>query len=356
MNADLAPVKTALQINMHPFDAPHVIHTLPHQIRVWESQVDRILLTVDTGQVNAGRYKGHGFEAAKNRLFAFLESLQKDHPKLHIDTVDYGPQAHQKVGETFFSNNATYPDKAFDGGPFYVYFYGLMRANARYVLHMDSDMLFGGGSQTWIDESIAQLEAHPDALVICPFSGPPKKDGDMSFALHVGMPGIRHIPQAEKMQLDSPAWRFPTVSTRIFMIDMQRFKQRIGSIKLLRPDLKRRLRSYAFNQKPLSMPAEEALSTDMMVRKLYRIDYLGTGQGMYSLHPPYRSPQFYAALPALIKRIESGDIPESQRGDFDINSSMVDWSSALATKTRSKRYLKALKHLISANVERFSRS
>jgi hypothetical protein len=34
---------------------------------------------------------------------------------------------------------------------------------------------------------------------------------------------------------------------------------------------------------------------------------------------------------------------------------MVDWSSAIAAKSRSKRYLKALKHLISANMERFSR-
>jgi len=33
---------------------------------------------------------------------------------------------------------------------------------------------------------------------------------------------------------------------------------------------------------------------------------------------------------------------------------MVDWTSALAAKTRSKRYAKALRHLISANVGRFS--
>lgn len=344
-----------MQINMHPFDAPHVIHTLPHQIRVWETQVDRILLTVDTGQVNAGRYKGHGFEAAKARLFAFLESMQNHHPKLHIDTVDYGPQARQKLGQLFFSKTPNHPDKAFDGGPFYVYFYGLMRANARYVLHMDSDMLFGGGSTTWMNEAIALLETQPDALVVCPFSGPPKDGGDINLSLHIGMPGVKYMSLPEKLQLDIPAWRFPTVSTRIFMIDMERFQNRVGSLELLRPNFKRRIRSYAFNQKPLSMPAEEVLSANMISRKLCRLDYMGTGKGMYSLHPPYRSPQFYIALPALIKRIEKGDIPESQRGDFDINSSMMDWSTALAGKTRSKRYIKALKHLISANLERFSR-
>ncbi|MBA4777835.1 MAG: glycosyltransferase family 2 protein, partial [Rhizobiales bacterium] len=55
MNAEmpLPPVQKALQINLHPFDAPHAALTLPHQLRVWGGQVDRILLTVDTGQVGA---------------------------------------------------------------------------------------------------------------------------------------------------------------------------------------------------------------------------------------------------------------------------------------------------------------
>ena len=35
-------VRAALQINMHPFDAPHVVHTLPHQLRAWAGQVDRV--------------------------------------------------------------------------------------------------------------------------------------------------------------------------------------------------------------------------------------------------------------------------------------------------------------------------
>jgi hypothetical protein len=102
------------------------------------------------------------------------------------------------------------------------------------------------------------------------------------------------------------------------------------------------------------MPAEEVLSDNMMRIGVYRLDFLGTGKGMYSLHPPYRSPEFYAALGSIVERIEKGDVPEGQLGDFDINGSMVDWTSALAAKTRSKRYAKALRHLISANVQRFT--
>ena len=49
---------------------------------------------------------------------------------------------------------------------------------------------------------------------------------------------------------------------------------------------------------------------------------------MWSLHPPYRSEEFYRELPGLIERIENGDIPEAQRGDYELNDSMFDWSRA----------------------------
>jgi hypothetical protein len=355
--APLPPVQKALQINMHPFDAAHAALTLPHQLRVWSGQVDRILLSVDTGQVGAGRYKGQGFDDAKRRLFGMLDEMQANYPHLHVDVADYGDAARKLVTDTFFSRSADpYPAKAFDGGPFHVYFYGIARANARYVLHMDSDMLFGGGSQTWFDEAIGVMKENPDALCITPFSGPPTLRGDLDISRHVGMPGVKNIPAPKKLAGKVPAWRFATVSTRIFLMDMQRFSKRVGSLELLRPDFKRRVRSLAYNQQPISMPAEEVLSDNMMRLGIHRLDYLGAGAGMYSLHPPYRSPEFYDALPSLVERIEKGDIPDGQRGDFDINASMLDWTSALAAKTRSKRYAKALKHLLSANYQRFSKA
>ncbi len=37
-----------------------------------------------------------------------------------------------------------------------LYFYGLLKADADDVVHMDSDMLFGGGSQVWLEEAIGR--------------------------------------------------------------------------------------------------------------------------------------------------------------------------------------------------------
>jgi hypothetical protein len=72
----------------------------------------------------------------------------------------------------------------------------------------------------------------------------------------------------------------------------------------------------------------------MAEHSLFRVDFLGEPPGMWSIHPPYRSPEFYQALPGLIERIEAGDIPDAQRGDHDVNDSMVDWSSARAAQHR----------------------
>ena len=57
---------------------------------------------------------------------------------------------------------------------------------------------------------------------------------------------------------------------------------------------------------------------------------------MWSLHPPHRSALFYERLPELINAVEREDIPDGQRGDYDINGSMIDWSSAQRTFWRER--------------------
>jgi hypothetical protein len=94
------------------------------------------------------------------------------------------------------------------------------------------------------------------------------------------------------------------------------------------------------------MPAEEILTAAMMQKGFCRIDLLGSGEGMYSLHPPYRSERFYRELPNLIARINAGHIPDAQRGDYDVNSSMIDWTDALRQKTVGRRIIRAGRALL----------
>lgn len=350
----LAPVNRALQINMYPLDVEHVIHCLPHQLRTFADQVDRIHLTVDLRAVTAGRYRGEAFDQTSKKLITYLKTIQRENPKVEVDIVDYSQEAHALVSQLFFKDSAhPYPSKAFDGGPFHVYFWGIAKANAEYVLHMDSDMLFGGQSQNWLSEAIELFEREENALFIAPLGGPPRLDLDISPPKHSRFPGLQDIPSPRLVSSDPLTIAHDSVSTRLFLINMTRFKQQVGSLPLLVPNLKRRLRAFAFAQNPQSMPAEEVLSHLLMSKRFTRLDFLGSGNGMFSLHPTYRSPEFYHELPSLIARIEAGDIPLAQRGDHDLNASMHDWSSALKQRTMMKRYRKAIKHLISANLNRW---
>jgi hypothetical protein len=86
----------------------------------------------------------------------------------------------------------------------------------------------------------------------------------------------------------------------------------------------------------------------MMRKGLSRIDFLGSGAGLYSLHPPYRTDTFYRELPHLIARIVAGAIPEAQRGEYDVNSSMFDWTEALRQKTTGRRLARAVRALLSS--------
>jgi len=321
-------VRSALQINLYPLDARHVSHTLRHELEVWSGQVQRVILTVDTKRSNSGRYRGIAYEEHRRRLFEHIEGFARRFPKIEVTEVDYTPAALEAVRQRYFARSAGYPEKAFDGGPFHAYFHGLLKADADYVVHMDGDMLFGGGSQEWLKEAIGWLEGTADALFAAPLPGPPRADGSLADRHRLSFPGLARLQAPERLAADYPAYRFPHISTRIFVLDQRRFDSRLGALDLVRPDLKRRLRARRDCQSPLSMPAGQVLTAAMMRHGLCRIGFLGSGPGMYSLHPPFRSETFYRELPNLIARIGSGDIPEAQRGDYDVNASMIDWTEA----------------------------
>lgn len=327
------PDRIAAQINMYPMDYRHVEHLLEHQIRVWGPQVDEIVVTVDTHRSRSGRYRGSNFDTYMTDLRALLARFGERYPQLRTVEVDYDPAARRKVAQAFFGLDDI-PVKAWDGGPFYAYFFGLLHANARYVVHFDGDMLFGGGSRTWVNEALTLFAARPDTLMVGPFPGPARADGKVHG--HSG----NHAP----VQVDGgPAYRFKEVSTRIFMIDLQRLRDTLGVLPLLKPDFLSRCKSWLLGNPPDAREAEVILGETLKANNLWRIDFLGQAPGMWSLHPPYRGETFYRRLPELIATVELGDVPDAQRGDYDMNDSMIDWSVQRAATRRHKRLWRLMK-------------
>jgi hypothetical protein len=326
VETEAAPPVT-LEITLAPPDLRHAVHILPHQLGVWARQVREILCVVDLRPV-PGRpdrlWKKDGEE-----LLDLVDACCSRFSHARRRTVDYRTPTSTAISSMFFRGRQL-PAKTSRGGPFYAYFFGLHAAKYDYILHLDSDMLFGGGSQTWVREAVGLLRDRRDVLVAQPLPGPPTADG------RVLAEGAEPEPHA------SPAFRFETFTTRYFLLDRNRFLDRIGGLdvrphtpvrrRVGLPEWLRGLRSLSWRDRlrplvlstpPYELP-ERLLGEAMIRAGLHRVDFLGSEPGMWSLHPRERPERFYEVLPELIQRIESGDVPDRQRGHYDLDESMLE--------------------------------
>ncbi|BAY09534.1 hypothetical protein [Calothrix sp. NIES-2098] len=321
--------RVTLQINLAPTDLPHAVHILPHQLRQWARQVDEVLLVLDTHQ-SRGRF-AEGWEERLPKMRDLINRCCAAYPNTHFQEVDYSPEVMASVGSLFFAQPSV-PTKDYRGGPFYSYFFGLYAAKHNYVFHMDSDLMFGGGSQTWIAEGIQLLANKTDVLTCSPLPGPPTSDGQLK------------TQTAETEPYASLAFRFSHFSSRLFLLDKQRFSTKMQRLRLNPPAFSNIVKAWIEGNPPYEIP--EVLFTQAMVEHgLFRVDFLGQEPGMWSIHPPYRSETFYQKLPELIQRIETGNIPEAQRGDYDLNDCLIDWTDvrvALQKKYWRRRLIKKL--------------
>ncbi|WP_432491949.1 hypothetical protein [Kineococcus gypseus] len=310
------------EITVSPTDWRHAVHVLPHQLRQWAGQVDDVQFTLNLQQ-RAGRY-GTAADEGLRTLRALLDELCERHPNAHVVEVDTSDAARAAVSERFLGGRPV-PLKNHDGGPYYSYLFGWHAARNDLVLHTDSDMLFGGGSQAWVGEALEVLRTRDDVLCTAPLPGPPTADGvlpERVRAQHARMGG-----EPRREPLDSLAYRLHGCSTRLWLFDRATLSRRLGGMPVEAPRLRSALRARVEGNPPVELP-EKSMSRRMNELGLYRVDLLGSGAGMWSVHPTMRSEEFYAALPELVARVESGDVPDAQRGDYDLNDSMVDWTSA----------------------------
>lgn len=309
-----------LQVNLHPFDAPHAVHTLAHHIRVFGEQVDEILFTLDLHQTPASRYRADDYDTRLRDLRALLGELRSRSPKVRVVEVRYDKGSIREVARTFVGRDWL-PKKAYNGSPFHAYLFGLREATHDFVLHLDSDMMFGGGSSSWVAEAVEHLRRDPRVLSCSPYPGPPRSDRRLFNA-----------SELRRVSTDPPAHEFSTLSTRVFLLDRRRFERGELRIPLCQPNLAGRATAF-INYTPPYLALEDCMTALMKDRGLVRLDFLGTPPGLWSLHPVYRSERFYRELPRLIQRIEAGDVPDAQRGHYDLKEPFFDWSDVRARKT-----------------------
>lgn len=318
----------SLQISVAPRDLPHARQILPHQLRQWGGQVDEVVFTLDLG-VGRRRRWSEGDAAKTHALLAALCD-RSEHSR--VELVDYGHAALADVGRSFFAGK-TVPLTDCYGKAVYPYFFGLLCARRRYVLHMDSDMMFGGGSQVWTEQARSLLSQAPEIFTCSPLPGPP---AEAAIPRHVHRRHARSwSPRVLRLnavpflaaEIEGPALRFSRFSSRVFFVDRSALTNPARAIRARHASVRNLLGTAAKRTVGRGdlrwADGETMLARTMKACRMLRVDFLGRPPGMWSLHPPVHSEAFHRLLPDLIGRIETGDIPIGQRGDYDLNDSMV---------------------------------
>jgi hypothetical protein len=304
-----------LQVSVAPSDTRYAGETIAHLLRQLGGQVQEVLFTIDTHRSGRGHVRDPEAERALEKLLA---PLCARHPNARFVYVDYAPEVMAEVAEVYFGGREL-PRKDFRGTPIYPYFYGVHAARNDYVFHLDADMMLGGGSPTWTQEAVQLLRGRPDVLACNPLAGPPAADGLLHSQKSHPEPGLER------------AFRFDTLSTRVFIMDRRTLAKHFSGERIR---MRRPFRSVA---KAIVMGHsthecfEETVSRMMTRRTLRRVDFLGREPGMWSLHPPVRTERYFRILPELLRCVEQGEVPEAQRGQHDLQETMLDWIEARAT-------------------------
>lgn len=280
---------------------------LPHQLRVWAGQVDEILCVLDLKR-SWGRFRGD--RSGELALREAVDWACAPYTHARSVVVDYGRDRRRHLARAFFGGRSI-PAKDFRGGPFYSYFFAVDAASHDLVFHTDSDLLFGGGSRSWIADAVRLLNELPEVLICSPFPGPPTADGKLRQQSGTTAP------------MEFPAVSFDHVTTRVFFVNRR-------SLLALAPLVRRkkfhgrrnRVRAFVGRTSVYDLP-ERLLSDAMEARGLKRLNVLGSSPGMWTLHLEDRSPRVLAQLQELVRRVETDDVSEEQRGYYDVQESML---------------------------------
>jgi hypothetical protein len=201
----------------------------------------------------------------------------------------------------------------FRGYPIYGSFKQFTDSDAKYILHLDCDMIFHETPGfSWIQEGTRIMEENEDILCVLPRGGPPTRDGSLNQ-------GTTEYRLDDKRGL----YLFKNFTSRHYLIHRERFLSLLP-LKPLWLSWREPIKSKLFgNGKMLCWEAmvEHALTKSPMWRADLMTDHA------WSLHPGDRSAEFHQLLPRIIDSVSRNEFPEDQRGHFDLR--LNDWKHFL---------------------------
>jgi hypothetical protein len=272
-----------------------------------QSHVSLVLDTKKPSGVLANTTNQSGFQLLQN----LLEGLAEKHG-FNLILTEYQKQQIRSKNRIQFN----YPHRethCFRGYPIYGSFKQFTDTEAKYILHLDCDMIFyEAPGFSWIQEGIKIMEENEDILCVLPRGGPPTKDG----SLHQGTTPYQ-VDEKRGLYL------FKNFTSRHYLIHRERFLSLLP-LKPLWLSWREPIKSRLFGNG--KMLCWEAMVENALTKSdLWRADLM-TDQA-WSLHPGDRSVEFYQLLPQIIDSVNRNEFPEEQRGHFDLR--LCDWKDFL---------------------------
>jgi hypothetical protein len=288
--------------------------TIPHLVRACRFPFRRRVLLIDTVPLGPA-YRDRPGIGTLDELRACADRLVRDGIVDEVREIDYSTATRERLYRKHFDRPLRHTHNH-RGYPILGSILAIEQAEADYLVHFDSDMLlYQDPGWSWIEAGMRLLEDHPRIAAVLPHSGPPSPDGRL---IQDEEDGEAHVREPLGF------YSFETFTSRVFLIDRRRFLDEL--LQLHPPGSDEELLSGESRLPPW----EEMVGARLAATGHVRIDL--DSSRAWSLHPPDHGPEFVAALPTLLLRIERGWFPAEQAGRYDLV--LEAWQSRLAATVR----------------------
>jgi hypothetical protein len=291
----------SLTITAARSDVPFLGQTVPHLVRSCGDVFAERVLVVDVSPPNA-TFRSRPGLGTLEQLQTICADLRAAGWVDRVVEVDYSRPVRQKLCRKYFGNYIGYTHDL-RGSAIFPFLFSFEIARSDYVLHFDSDMLLHQDTGfDWVGEGIELLRAFPDVMFVGPLSGPPARDGILQQR------GVKYEADARGF------YRIDAVTTRKFLFDKRKF-EKLLPLKNYWVSTRRRIFGWVSGESPM-LQLEIVITKQFRAFHCHRVDL--ASPKAWTLHTPDHGSKFIAALPEVIRKVEIGEFPAVQAGDYDL--------------------------------------
>ena len=297
------------QVNLSPGDIAYAKLTVPALVRTHRANVAATMAVVDcckpqrTRKIEPERdYPEPRFSQRAEQICAIAAELQAEGWIDQVVILRPGDALLAALNRKYLGNliRGTHDAK---GTPILAYLVPFEVAQTRYVVHYDADMLLHQDpGYDWTVEATQRMRNLPRAVIASSRYSPP-------FTAQRNLPDATSLHEGPTPEHVDGGWLINWFSTRCMLMDRERLAPYLPlpQGRLLLEVLARRL-----------LDRDHPMALEMMLCRRIggeggrRLDL--KSERAWILHPDNKGEKFLRLLPAMLKAIAAGDIPDGQRG------------------------------------------